>query len=111
MRKVFLLVLTLVFAGAAASLHSASATTSAAAQASTTGITPTTIKIGGTFPLTGPAAAYASIAKGMAAYYSYVNSRKGKDGKRGVGGRQIIFKYYDDAYNPAQAVQLTNKLV
>jgi branched-chain amino acid transport system substrate-binding protein len=111
MRKGFLLVLTLVFAAAAASLHSASATTSIAAQASTTGITPTTIKLGGTFPLSGPAAAYGSIAKGMAAYYSYVNARKGKDGKRGVRGRQIIWKYYDDAYNPANAVQLTNKLV
>jgi branched-chain amino acid transport system substrate-binding protein len=47
----------------------------------------------------------------MGTYFSYVNSRKGKDGKRGVGGRQIIWKFYDDGYNPAQAVQLTNKLV
>src|SRR5204863_5283656 len=29
----------------------------------------------------------------------------------GVYGRQIVWKYYDDAYNPAQAVQLQNKLV
>ena len=33
-----------------------------------------------------------------------------KDGKRGIYGRQIVWKYYDDAYNPAQTVQLTNKL-
>jgi branched-chain amino acid transport system substrate-binding protein len=111
MRKGFLLVLALVFAAAAATLHSASATNQGAAQASTTGITRTTIKLGGTFPLSGTAAVYGAIARGMAAYYSYVNARKGKDGKRGVGGRQIIWKFYDDAYNPAQSVQLTMKLV
>ena len=47
----------------------------------------------------------------MAAYFNYINSRKGTDGKRGVYGRQIIWKYYDDEYNPAQTVQLTNQLV
>src|SRR5207247_2655044 len=33
------------------------------------------------------------------------------DHKRGVYGRQIKWKYYDDAYNPAQTVQLTNQLL
>ena len=47
----------------------------------------------------------------MKAYFSYINSRKGPDGKRGVYGRQIVFKYYDDGYNPANTVQLTRKLV
>ena len=48
----------------------------------------------------------------MAAYFSYINSRRSKiDGKRGVNGRQIVWKYYDDQYNPAQTVQLTNRLV
>jgi ABC-type branched-subunit amino acid transport system substrate-binding protein len=28
-----------------------------------------------------------------------------------VYGRKIVWKYYDDAYNPAQSLQLTNKLV
>jgi len=111
MRRSFLLVLALLFAAATASLHSASATTQGAAQASTTGITRTTIKLGATCPLTGPAASYGSICRGMGAYYSFVNSRKGKDGKRGIGGRKIIWKFYDDAYNPAQTVQMTNKLV
>src|SRR5579884_3974754 len=66
------------------------------------GITARTITIGGTFPLTGPASGYAPIPVGMKAYFSYVNATKGPDGKRGVDGRQIIWKYYDDAYNPAQ---------
>ena len=52
-----------------------------------------------------------SIPPSMKAYFSYINSRKGPDGKRGVFGRQIDFKYYDDGYNPANSVQLTRKLV
>ncbi len=75
------------------------------------GVTAKTITIGGTFPLTGAASSYAPIPRGMAAYFSYVNARKGPDKKRGVGGRQIIWKYYDDAYNPAQTVQQTRRLV
>jgi branched-chain amino acid transport system substrate-binding protein len=76
-----------------------------------TGVTAKSIVIGGTFPLTGPASAYAPIAPAMKAYFSYINSRRGPDGKRGVYGRQIVFKYYDDGYNPANTVQLTRKLV
>ena len=77
----------------------------------TPGVTAKTIVIGGTFPLTGPAAAYAPIPLGMKAYFSYINARRGPDGKRGVMGRQIVWKYYDDGYNPANTVQLTRKLV
>jgi branched-chain amino acid transport system substrate-binding protein len=79
--------------------------------AQTPGLTSKSITIGGTFPLTGPAAAYAPIPVGMKAYFSYINARRGTDGKRGVSGRQIVWKYYDDAYNPANTVQLTRRLV
>jgi branched-chain amino acid transport system substrate-binding protein len=79
--------------------------------AAETGVTPKIIKIGGTFPQTGPASAYAPIAPAMKAYFAYINSRKGPDGKRGVFGRQIQFIFYDDGYNPANTVQLTRKLV
>ena len=79
--------------------------------AQTPGVTSKSIVIGGTFPLTGPAASYAPIPLGMKAYFAYVNARKGPDKKRGVMGRQIIFKYYDDAYNPATTAQLTRRLV
>jgi branched-chain amino acid transport system substrate-binding protein len=75
------------------------------------GITARTVTIGGTFPLSGPASSYAPIPAGMKAYFSYVNASRGPDHKRGVGGRQIIFKYYDDAYNPALTVQYTRQLV
>ena len=77
----------------------------------TPGVTARSITIGGTFPLTGPAAAYAPIPVGMRAYFSYINARRGPDGKRGVGGRQIVWKFYDDGYNPANTVQLTRRLV
>ncbi|MGH3134453.1 MAG: ABC transporter substrate-binding protein, partial [Gaiellaceae bacterium] len=77
----------------------------------TPGVTAKRIVIGGTFPLTGPAAAYAPIPVGMRAYFSYINARKGPDGKRGVYGRQLVWKFYDDGYNPANTVQLTRRLV
>jgi branched-chain amino acid transport system substrate-binding protein len=104
MRKVVLLAAALVVGlGVAAS--------SATSAATETGITARTITIGGTFPLTGPASLYAPIPAAMKAYFAYINSRKGPDGRRGVYGRQIVFKFYDDGYNPAQTVQQTRKLV
>jgi branched-chain amino acid transport system substrate-binding protein len=69
------------------------------------GVTPTTVLIGGTVPLSGEAAAFGAVAPGAKAYFDYVNS------KGGVNGRTIEYRYYDDAYNPAQTVQLTRKLV
>jgi branched-chain amino acid transport system substrate-binding protein len=75
------------------------------------GITAKTITIGGSFPLTGPASSYAPIPAAMKAYFSYINARRGPDGKRGVYGRQIVFKYYDDGYNPVNSVQLARKSV
>jgi branched-chain amino acid transport system substrate-binding protein len=76
-----------------------------------TGITSSQIKIGGTYPLSGPVASYGAIAAGMKVYFSHINARRGPDGKRGVYGRQIVWKYYDDGYNPVNSVQLTRKLV
>ena len=77
----------------------------------TPGVTSNSITIGGTFPMTGPASLYAPIPRGMDTYFNFINARKGPDGKKGVYGRRIIWKYYDDAYNPAQTVQLTNQLI
>ena len=112
MRKV---VLALFALGAAlsVSLPGAFARTEATqAREAAPGITSRTIKIGGTFPLSGFASQYAPIPRGMEAYFSYINARRDKKtGQRGIYGRQIVWKYYDDAYNPAQTVQLTNKLI
>jgi branched-chain amino acid transport system substrate-binding protein len=94
---------------AAALTFSVSGALSGAEQ--TPGVTAKSITIGGTFPLTGPAAVYAPIPVGMKAYFAWVNARKGPDGKRGVYGRQIVWKYYDDGYNPANTAQLSRRLV
>jgi branched-chain amino acid transport system substrate-binding protein len=84
--------------------------------AQTPGVSAKSITIGGTFPLTGPAASYAPIPVGMKAYFAYVNARRATKAedparRRGVFGRQIIWKYYDDGYNPANTAQLTRRLV
>ena len=112
MRKVVLALLALG-AALSVSLPGAFARTEATqAPEAVPGITSRTIKIGGTFPLSGFASQYAPIPRGMEAYFSYVNARRDKKtGQRGIYGRQIVWKYYDDAYNPAQTVQLTNKLI
>jgi branched-chain amino acid transport system substrate-binding protein len=111
MRKALLLAGALLATLAGLS-SAAAAPERATAPSATPGVSSKTITIGGTFPLSGPASLYAPIPRGMAAYFSYINSRKSKvDGKRGVYGRQIVWKYYDDQYNPAQTVQLTNKLI
>ena len=70
------------------------------------GITDTSILLGGTAPLTGPASQYASVARGAEAYFKYLNATRG-----GVNGRTITYKYADDAYNPAQSVPVTRQLV
>ena len=111
MRKVLLGVLTLA-AALSVSLPAALARTEAPqAPEAVPGITSRTITIGGTFPLSGFASQYAPIPRGMEAYFKYINARKDpKTGQRGIYGRQIVWKYYDDAYNPAQTVQATRKL-
>src|SRR5690349_13374010 len=83
----------------------ASATVALASTASTPGVTSKSVVIGGTFPLTGPAQLYNVIPKAANAYFQYVNAHGG------VNGRKIVFKYYDDQYNPAMTVPLTKKLV
>ena len=69
------------------------------------GVTSKQILIGGTTPLSGPASAYAAVAKGANAYLKYVNARGG------VFGRSIKYKYVDDAYDPSQTIQRTRDLV
>jgi branched-chain amino acid transport system substrate-binding protein len=90
---------------AALAVMAALVSTAVAASTATPGVTAKTITIGGTFPLTGPAALYGVIPKAENAYFQYVNAHGG------VNGRKIVFKYYDDGYNPANTVPLTKKLV
>ena len=85
--------------------RSSSATAAGAAGTAEPGLSTTTILIGGTVPLSGEAAAFGTVGPGAKAYFDYVNS------KGGVNGRKIEYRYYDDGYNPAQTVQLTRQLV
>jgi branched-chain amino acid transport system substrate-binding protein len=77
----------------------------AAVALATPGVTPTQITLGGTVPLSGPAAAYASVGRGADAYFKYVDS------KGGVFGRKIVFKYEDDEFDVAKTILLTRQLV
>ena len=69
------------------------------------GVTATEIKIGATYPFSGPASAYANTGKGLIAYIDYLND------KGGINGRKINFVALDDAYSPPKAVEQTRRLI
>jgi len=71
----------------------------------TPGVTSTEIRIGSTVPLSGEAAIAGNVARGIDAYFDYVNA------KGGVFGRKIKFTYLDDGYDPGRAVNNTIRLV
>jgi len=74
--------------------------------ASAPGITSTQILIGSHQPLTGVAApGYSEIAPASNAYFKYVNAHGG------VNGRQIVYKYLDDAYDPTKTSSVVRQLV
>jgi ABC-type branched-subunit amino acid transport system substrate-binding protein len=77
----------------------------AALAASTPGVTASTITIGGTVPITGPAALFGSVGRGADAYFKYVNAHGG------VNGRSIKYVYLDDGYEPSRTVTLTRQLI
>ncbi|HVX98870.1 MAG TPA: ABC transporter substrate-binding protein [Pseudorhodoplanes sp.] len=66
---------------------------------------PAEIRIGNINPYSGPASAYGLIGKTLGAYFAKVNA------EGGINGRKVNFISYDDAYNPAKAVEQTRKLV
>ncbi len=69
------------------------------------GVTKTAIKLGGSYPFSGPASAYASIASGVKARFAAENA------KGGVDGRKIEFVALDDGYEPQRAVTNARRLV
>jgi branched-chain amino acid transport system substrate-binding protein len=86
-------------------IAAAAAAIALGAPAATPGVSSTTITIGGTVPISGPAAAYGSIGRGADAYFKYFNSRGG------VFGRKISYKFLDDEFDVAKTIQLTRQLV
>ena len=69
------------------------------------GVTDTEIKIGNTNPYSGPASAYAAIAKTIDTYFKVVNEAGG------VNGRKVKFISLDDGYNPSKTVEMVRQLV
>ena len=63
------------------------------------------IKIGNTNPYSGPASAYGTIGKTIAAYFKMVNEQGG------INGRKVNFISYDDGYSPPKTVEMARKLV
>ena len=91
---------------AVAALMASACSSGGSKGSSAPGVTSTTVTIGSTQPLTGPAApGYSEIAPAAQAYFNYVNDNGG------VNGRKITMKYLDDAYNPTQTLTLTKQLV
>jgi branched-chain amino acid transport system substrate-binding protein len=81
------------------------ASTLGAAAAEMPGVTETEIKIGATFPFSGPASPLSNTGKGLIAYVNSIND------KGGINGRKINLITYDDAYSPAKTVEQTRKLI
>jgi branched-chain amino acid transport system substrate-binding protein len=69
------------------------------------GVTDDTIKLGGSYPFSGPASAYGTIGRAAKAHFDWVNS------KGGVNGRKIQFVTLDDGYDPARAVSNARRLI
>ena len=67
--------------------------------------------LGGTYPLSGPVAAYASVPKGVDAWFQHLNDTQGgitsADGKT----RRIEWKYLDDQYSPPKTLENVRLLV
>lgn len=75
------------------------------AVAQTPGVSESEIKVGATFPFSGPASPLSNTGKGLIAYVNSVNDRGG------INGRKINLITYDDAYTPPKAVEQTRKLI
>jgi branched-chain amino acid transport system substrate-binding protein len=69
------------------------------------GVTDDSIKLGSSYPFSGPASAYGTIGRAAKAHFDWVNS------KGGVNGRKIEFVTFDDGYDPARAVSNARRLI
>ncbi len=82
------------------------AVTSAGARSvATPGVSAAEIHLGSSVPLSGEAAIAGNVARGIDAYFKYVNDQGG------VFGRKLTFTYLDDGYDPGRAVNNTIRLI
>jgi branched-chain amino acid transport system substrate-binding protein len=75
------------------------------AAATDPGVTDTEIVIGTWGPLSGPAALWGSVVRGMDAYFGLVNE------EGGIHGRNIRLVYRDDGYEPPRTVAAVREMV
>ncbi|WP_428489019.1 ABC transporter substrate-binding protein [Rhodopila sp.] len=73
--------------------------------AETPGVTATEIRLGNTMPYSGPASAYGTIGKAIAARFKMAND------EGSFAGRKINFISYDDGYSPPKTVEQTRRLI
>ena len=90
---------------AAVAVCAALASPAAAQKAYDQGANDTEIRIGNIMPYSGPASAYGTIGKTLAAYFNKVNA------EGGINGRKITFITYDDGYAPPKTVEQARRLV
>ena len=92
---------------AAASVLIAAALTPAALAAGKydPGASDSEIKIGNTWPFSGPASSTSPVERQMAGYFAMINDQGG------VNGRKINFIALDDGYMPPKTVEQTRRLV
>lgn len=69
------------------------------------GASDTEIKLGVTWPFSGPASGTSSLEREMAGYFAMINDQGG------VNGRKINFIALDDGYQPPKTVEDTRRLV
>src|SRR5260370_25478603 len=69
------------------------------------GVTKAEIKIGATFPFSGPASSLGNNGRGLMAYVQSITDRGG------INGRKIKLSTLDDAYSTPKAVEQTRRLV
>ena len=73
--------------------------------AETPGVTATEIRLGNTIPYSGPASAYGTIGKAIAARFKMAND------EGSFAGRKVNFISYDDGYSPPKTVEQTRRLI
>lgn len=106
MKKLSIALLVLLISVFMSCKDSASSSSSAADDAGVSiGVTDTAVKIGSFGPLTGPAALWGNIMKGMDAYFKMINE------EGGINGRKIEFVMKDDAYDPSRTVPAVREIV
>ncbi len=75
------------------------------------GLTDTQIVLGGSYPLSGPVAAYASIPVAFGAWFDYLNETQGGITAGDGVTREVVWNYLDDQYAPPRTLENVRRLI